>query len=210
MNKTTPFVITISRQLGSGGAYIGQQLAKKLNINYADREILSEAAKRLSIVEDNLDSRDEKIYSLWRSFLEYSAFAPDVYLPPKMLEPTTFELFKAESEIIKHIAKEHSSVIIGRCGSYILREYPNHISIFLFGDMAFRNSRIQKLYNVSYEAAEKMIIQSDKERARYINTFTGKDWMDATQYDISINTSKIDTDKSVEIILKYIELKGYC
>jgi cytidylate kinase len=206
MNKKTPYIITISRQLGSGGSYIGQQLAKKLNIHYADHEIISEAAKQLSILEADLDLRDEKIQSLWNSFLQFSAFASDVYIPPKMIEPTTRELFKAESAIIKHIVKEHSAVIIGRCGFHILGEYSNCISIFLHGDIDFRSGRIQKSYNVSKEIAEKMIIQSDKERTLYINTFTGKEWTDARNYDISVDTSKIDIDKSVEIILKRVRL----
>lgn len=198
--------VTISRQLGSGGAYVGQQLAKKMNAFYADREIISRAAKQLSVLEEDLESRDEKTLSFWQSFLQFSAFAPDVYIPPQMIAPTDHELFKAEAEIIEHIAKERSSVIIGRCGFHILRKYPSHVSIFLHGDIAFRKGRIQKLYNVSAEVAGKMITQSDKERALYCNTFTGKEWTDARQYDISIDTSKIDIDKSVELILNYLEL----
>ncbi len=106
------------------------------------------------------------------------------------------------------MAKEHSAVIIGRCGFHVLREYPNQVSIFLHGDIAFRNSRIQKLYNVSEEVAGKMIAQSDKERAVYINTFTRKEWANATNYDISIDTGKTGVDKTVKLILHYLELAG--
>jgi len=133
VKQTGPFVITISRQLGSGGAYIGQQLAKKLNIFYADREIICHVAKKLSVLEEDLESRDEKIRSFWQSFLQLCAFASDAYLPPPMIVPTDRELFKAEAEIIEHISKERSAVIIGRCGAHILREHPNHVSIFLHG-----------------------------------------------------------------------------
>jgi cytidylate kinase len=204
---TTPLVITISRQLGSGGAYIGQQLAKELDIHYADREIVSRAAKQLSVLEENIESRDEKILSFWQSFLQFSTLAQDLYIPPpKKIAPTDLELFKAETEIIEHIAKERSAVIIGRCGFHILREYQNCVSIFLHGDIAFRNGRIQKLYNVSEKVAGKMIAQSDKGRALYINTFTGQQWTDVKHYDISIDTSKIGVDKSVELILNYLEL----
>ena len=144
MKKTSPFVITISRQLGSGGAYIGQQLAKNLNIFYADREIIGQAAKQLSVLNEDLESRDEKILSFWQSFIRSFAIAPDVYVPPQIIAPTDRGLFKTESEIIARIAKERSAVIIGRCGSYILREHPNHVSIFLHGDITFRKGRIQK------------------------------------------------------------------
>jgi len=205
MKLTSPFVISISRQLGSGGAYIGQQLAKNLNVFYADREIIGQAAKQFSLLEEDLQSRDEKISSFWKSGVESFAFnALDTYVPPQIII-TDRTLFKAEKEIIEHIAKEHSVVIIGRCSSYILREHPNHVSIFLHGNTPFRKGRIQKLFNVSEEVAEKMIVQSDKERALYNHTFTGKEWTDVRQYDISIDTSKIGLDRSVALIIKYLE-----
>ncbi len=207
MKKTSPFVITISRQLGSGGTYVGQQLANKLNIFYADREIIRQAAKQLSILEDDLKSRDGKIISFWQSFLHLCTFVADPYTPPQIIiAPTDHELFKVEAGIIERIAKERSAVIIGRCGYHILCEHPNHISIFLHGDIAFRIGRIQKLYNVSEEVAGKMIFQNDKERAYYNYKFTGKEWTDARQFDLSIDTCKIGLDESVELILKYLAL----
>jgi cytidylate kinase len=204
MKQTSPFVITISRQLGSGGAYVGQQLAKNLNVFYADREIIGQTAKQLSVLKEDLESRDEKILSFWQSFIQSFAIAPDVYIPPQIMVPTDRELFKAETEIIERIAKERSAVIVGRCGSHILREHRNHVSIYLHGDVTFRKGRIQKLYNVSEEVAGGMIAQSDKERSHYNHTFTGKEWTDARQYDISIDTSKIGADKSIELIFKYL------
>ena len=206
MDKTSLFVITISRQLGSGGAYLGQKLAKNLNIFYADREIISLAAKQLSIFEGDLESRDEKTSSFWESFFQSYTFTSDMFVLPRILPPTDRELFKAETSVIERLVKERSAVIIGRCGSHILCEHPNHVSIFLHGDITFRKGRIQKLYNVSEEVAGKMIVQNDKERACYNNAFTGKEWTDARQYGISIDTSKIGVDKSVELILKYLEL----
>jgi len=204
--KDKPFVITISRQLGSGGAYIGQQLAKKLNIAYADREIIRKAARQLSVLVKELESRDEKILSFWESLLQFSAFCSDVYIPPQIMIPTDHDLFETESEIIEHIAKEHSSVIIGRCGFHVLRKFPDCTSIFLHGDTAFRNGRIQKLYYVSKEEAGEMIVRSDKERSLYCKTITGKEWTDARNYDITINTGKMGVDKSVELILNYMKL----
>jgi len=215
MEKTSPLVITISRQLGSGGAYVGQELAKHLNIYYADREIIGQAAKKLSVLEEDLESRDEKISSFWQSYFEtfeslafitsFAAPHEHEHMPHQIFPPTDHELFKIQTKIIEHIARERSAVIVGRCGYHILCEHPNHVSIFLHGDIIFRKGRIQKLFNISEEVAGKMIIQSDKERAHYNHTFTGREWTDARQYDISINTSKIGVDNSVELILKYLE-----
>jgi len=206
MKQTSPLVITISRQLGSGGAYVGQQLAKKMNILYADREIIRQAAQKLSVQEEAVARHDEKLSSFWKSFLRSYAFGtPDVYVPPKNNAPTSRELFEAETDAIRRIARECSAVIIGRSGSYVLRDHPNHVSIFLHGDTASRKSRVQKMYQVSEDAAEKMIDQSDKERALYHHTFTGREWTDARRYHLAIDTGRIDLDKSVELILKYME-----
>jgi cytidylate kinase len=210
MEKSKKFAITISRQLGSGGAYIGQRLAKKLDIFYADREIIDKVAKQFSVLEEDLAANDEKILSFWKSFWQFSTVAFDVYVPPALHGPTDQELFDAEAEIIQHIARERSSVIIGRCGSYILRDYPNHVSIFLHSDDASRKERTRKLYHVSEEEAERMMTLSDKERARYCKVVTSKewDWNDSRHYDLSIDTSKLDVDKCVDLILDYLKLVG--
>lgn len=210
MTVTSPLVITISRQLGSGGAYIGQLLAKKLNMYYADRDIICQAAKQLSTLEEVLAPREEKVHSFWQAFIESLAFvAPETYTPP-IIAPTDRQLFHAESEIIKTIAKEQSAVIIGRCATQILRNHPNHVSVFLHGDMIFRRRRIQELYNVTEEVAEKMIHKSDHERSQYIFAFTGSDWNDLTQYDLTLDTGRLEIDKCVDLVLKYMELGRFC
>jgi cytidylate kinase len=205
MKQTTPFVITISRQLGSGGAYIGQLLARKLNIYYADREILSQAAKQLAVVEAELESRDEKLLSFWSSLFHINGFASDFHLPPQMNFPFDGEIFAAEADVIKRIAEERSAVIIGRCGFHILRDYTPHVSVFLHASIPFRCKRVQELYQLSEKAALEMIARTDKARADYIDTFTGKKWTDASQFDLTLNTGKIGIDKSADLILNYLE-----
>jgi len=205
MKQTTPFVITISRQLGSGGAYIGQQLAKKLNIDYVDREILSKAAKQLAVVEADLESRDEKLLSFWSSFFHINGYAEDYHLPPQMNFPFDREIFDAEADVIEQIARERSAVIMGRCGFHILREYSNRVSLFLHADISFRSKRVQELYKLSEKAALEMITKNDKERVNYIETFTGKKWTDAKHFDLTLDTGKIGLDKSTELILSYLK-----
>ena len=205
MKQTAPFVITISRQLGSGGAYIGQQLAKKLDIDYVDREILSKAAKQLAVVEADLESRDERLLSFWNSFFHINGFAEDYHLPPQMNFPFDREIFDAEAEVIEHIARERPAVIMGRCGFHILREYSNRVSLFLHADISFRSKRVQELYNLSEKAAHEMIAKNDRERANYIETFTGRKWTDARHFNLTLDTGKIGLDKSTELILSYLK-----
>lgn len=208
MEKTKSFVITISRQLGSGGAYIGKQIARNLNIFFADREIISKAAKHLSTLEENLESREEKILSFWHAFAKSTPQTMSVYMAPvsPILEFTDNDLFAVESDILKRIANEGSAVLIGRCGFDVLRQHPNHVSIFLYANSEFRLDRIQNQYNLSHEDAEKLIEKSDKQRAAYCKTFTGKDWADARNYDISVDTSKLGIDKTIDLLLDYIKL----
>jgi cytidylate kinase len=210
MEKSAPLVITISRQFGSGGSYIGQQLAKKLNIYYADREILRKAAERLSVVEEELYTREEKTQSLWKYFAEISTsgLGSDGYAPPKNILPTAQELFITESEIIQEIAKERSAVIIGRCGFHILREHTNIVKVYLHANISFRIKRIRELHKISDFEAQELIKKNDKERNQYIKTFTETDWTDARKFDLCVDTSEIGTDKSVELILNYVRYKS--
>lgn len=207
MKQKEHLVITISRELGSGGAYIGQQLAQKLNMYYADHGIIAKAAEQLSAVIEEVASQDEKTETFWKSFWLYSGVSPDAYMPtPRKFSPTSFDVFNAEANVIKRIAKDRPSVIIGRCGFHVLRDHLNCVRIFLHGNADFRARRIQEQYHISKAEAEKMIAQSDKERTHYIGTFTGKKWSDAKQYDLCIDTSKIGVDKSADLILKYLTL----
>jgi cytidylate kinase len=206
MKQTMPLVITISRQFGSGGRFIGQELSKNLNLFYADREIVNKAAAQFSVSVKDLESRDEKLPSLWDYFLENIVVAPGAYVPSQIvLPPTTRELFKTEKEIIEHIVEKGSAIIIGRCGFHIFREYPNHVKIFLHSGCDNRIQRVSKLYDIQEETAAKMLDKKDRERALYCKTFTGKDWSNVTNYDISIDTGKIDIDKTVKFILNYLE-----
>jgi len=206
MDSNKHLIITISRELGCGGAYIGRQIAKELNMYYADHEIITLAAEQLSAVEADVSMRDEKMESFWKSFWMYSGTLPDAYIPfQRQFQPTSHDVFHAEAKIIKHIAQEKPSVIIGRCGFYVLRDEPNRVSIFLHADKGFRIKRLAELYQIDEKEAEKMIANSDKERGEYISNFSGTSWQDARQFHLCIDTGKTGIDKSVELILNYVK-----
>jgi cytidylate kinase len=201
MVKESPFIITISRQLGSGGAYIGQRLATRLNILYLDREILNRAAKELRMSEKDLDSRDERVTPRWQSWVETLAHAYPEYAPPTIEVPIDQKLYETQSNIIRRMADENSAVIVGRAGSYVLRQHPRHLSVFLYADIAFRQQRVEELYHVSAPEALKLIGRIDKERKQYLQTFTGQDWLNACQYHLCLDTSVIGLDKAEDIII---------
>ena len=201
------FVITISRQLGSGGGYIGQQLANTLGVFFADREIISLAAERLRIREKEVATNEERSV-FWRSLMESYAMNTDNFLPTQLIIPIDRELFDAETDIIERIAKERSAIFIGRCSKYILREHSYHVSVYVHASDAFRIARIKHLYKVTDEEAERMMHRSDKERGRYNKKYTGILWSDLRQYDICLNTSKIGMEKSIQLLLTYLADRG--
>jgi cytidylate kinase len=202
MKETSPFVITISRQMGSGGAYLGKRLASRLNVLYLDREIVSQAAKELKMPVESLEARDEKLTPLWRSLLEsYAYITPTPYVPPPLHMPTDRELYRTESNIITRVAQQRSAVIVGRGGYYVLRQHPRCLSILLHADINFRQKRVQELYHVSAEEALKLIESIDKERERYLRALTGQNCMDARHYHLSLDTSLVGLEAAEEIIL---------
>ncbi len=205
MNRSKSSVITISRQIGSGGAYIGKKLAQKLDIYYADREILNKAAQQLSVLERDIEQREEKLQSFWETYFQMSRYATDVFLNPILIQPNSLDLFNAEAEIIRRLATEQPAVIIGRCGFHILRDLPNKVSIFLHANVDFRKNRIQEVFNVSEKEALEMITRVDKERAQFIEEYTGKKWNDARLFDLCIDTGILGVDKSVDLLINYLE-----
>ncbi|MGD0855416.1 MAG: cytidylate kinase-like family protein [Dehalococcoidia bacterium] len=208
MIENAPYVITISRQIGSGGAYIGQRLATKLGISYIDREIVHQTAQRLNISEKNIISRDERVTPLWRSMLESSIYSdPYGYAPPSINITTDKELYQAESDIILDISKRTSAVIIGRGGHYVLRNHSRHLSIFLHADIAFRQQRIQELYHLSSSEAWKMVHSTDESRASYLRALTRGDWADARQYHISLDTGILGLELVEDIIIAAVRAR---
>lgn len=207
MAQTLPLAITISRELGSGGAYVGHKLAEELDIFYADHEIITRTAEKLSVYLDDIVQHEERIKSFWHSFWEKTSLHEFYNEATGSFVPTTARIFEAESDVMRQIAKEHSAVFIGRGGFHVLKDHPNIINIFLHGSPKSRVERLQDVRKISEVEAKTQIILNDKDRARYIKKFTKKDWYDTRNYDLTIDTGKIGFDNAVEIILKYIHAR---
>lgn len=202
MEKQQNFVISVSRQFGSGAATIGQRIAKEMGILYADREIVKEAGKALGFHEHTLSSLDERSNTFWENALRQMALLPfDTYTPPEIYFPSDQDLFEAESQVIRTIADNNSAIIIGRCAGYVLRNAPNHLSIFLTASEEFRIANIQRVHKVSSKEATELLRDVDAARARYAKTFTGYEWMDLRQYHLVLDTSALGLDTAAALIL---------
>ncbi|HHT21969.1 MAG TPA: cytidylate kinase-like family protein [Bacteroidales bacterium] len=205
MKTTAPLVITISRELGSGGAYIGRKLAEKLNMFYADHEIVTRTAEELSVFEDDVAHHEEKITSFWHNFWEKTKLHEFYHEAVGSFRPTSTKIFETESEVLQQIARERSAVIIGRGGFHVLKDHPNAVHIYLHGCEEARAKRLMEVRNISELEAKTQIVAGDRERLMYIKKFTNQDWANAKNFDLAIDTSKVGFDNALEIILKYIK-----
>jgi cytidylate kinase len=201
------YVITISHLLGSGGAYIGQELSKVLSIPFVDRQILKKISDQLNVPESAIENREEKLVSFWEAFSLMGSVGTLMTVGGEKYLPSDKELFDLESKFIVQIAQNDSAIILGRGGRYILRDFPRRFSVFVYAEMNDRAKRVAELYSVSDDEARTIIEKNDRERDAYMKTFTKLAWLDLRQYDICINTSSTGRDNAVKIIKDCVEFK---
>lgn len=193
-------IITIGRQYGSGGKEIGEKLAKKLDIAFYDKELLTIAAQKSGFSEEVISEFDEAPTSSLVYNLYMNSLSGDMM-------PLNQKLAFAQFDAIRQVADEGSCIIVGRCADYVLRERKDCISVFIHSDMEFRKNRIINEYKIPAEFAEKTGLKQDKKRANYYNFYTHNKWGDVTNYDLAINSSVLGIDKTVEAIYQFALLK---
>ena len=201
MIKTT---ITISRQMGSGGSYIGQLIAKRLGLKYVDREVLHLAAKEFGCDEETIAARSERVTSFWEGVLGGLSFgAPDShYNPPPLGNFSNRELFEKQTQILKRIASQEDCVVVGWAGVFLLPRHRGMFSAFCHAPKNFRVKRLMNLYkNLTDEKARALIAESDRTRELYFGEMTGHDWMCAKNYNLSIDTSLQPLEDIADLII---------
>ena len=201
--KNQHHVITIGRQLGSGGSAMGKAIAEHFGFEYIDKEILVKAAAILDADEENLELVDENVSAL--TAMARSAAFEMPYIAKEWYIPTSDQLFKTQTEIMRESVEKGPCVIIGRCASYLFRHYEKHTSIFLQANMDSRIKRLEKTLDkkLSEKKAVHDIEKQDRERAQYYNTFTGKKWLDLRQYDLVLDTSPFSDEEIKDILFHY-------
>lgn len=196
-------IVTIGRQFGSGGHEIGEKLAKKLGIKFYDKELIKLIAKQSGLCEKVLESYDEKP----TNSLLYS-IVMDIYPSVMYTGPTIDQqIYQANYDAIKKLA-EGSCVIVGRCADYILRDCPELVSVFVHANTDFRAARVAEEYKVSDAKAREMLGKTDKKRASYYNFQSEKKWGMAAGYNLSLESSSIGIDGSVDLLINYIKHRG--
>ena len=206
MNKEDKFVITISRQFGTGGHEIGAELARRLNVKLLDKQILNEVARRTGAVEEAMEKMEAR-NPLWRDDFTnfYRNYMAKAEYNGQEQDQTSHELFEAQAQAIRQIAAKESCVIIGRCGFDIFANHPNALKIFIPSSIDCRKRRIAERYNINEQDAAAMIVDNDYSRELYTKTFTGHDWTDARNYDISLDVRKFGVNGAVSFLMNCIE-----
>ena len=206
MNREEQFVITISRQFGTGGHEIGVELARRLNVKLLDKQILNEVAKRIPVVEDAME-RIAARNPLWRDDFTnfYRTYMNKAEYDGQEHDETSRALFEAQAIAIRKIAEQESCVLVGRCGFHIFEDHPNALKIFIHSSEDCRKRRIAKKYDLDLRDAAAMVVDNDYSRELYTKTFTGKDWTDARNYDISLDVRNFGINGAVDFLMNCIE-----
>ena len=200
-------IYTIGREFGSGGQYVGEELAKRLGIKLYDKELLQQAAKDSGFCEEIFENHDEKPTNSFLSSLVMDTYSVNGYSTASFLDmPLNHKVFLAQFETIKKIAERESCVIVGRCADYALADHPDCINTFIKADMSSRIKMISKRANITENKAKDMIQKQDKQRASYYNYYTSKKWGDSKSYDLCLDSSKLGIDGCVDMILKFREI----
>lgn len=197
-------VYTIGREFGSLGHLVGEKLAERLGIKCYDKELLQKAAKESGFCEEIFENHDEKPTSSFLYSLVMETYSSSGYSTAPFLDmPLNHKVFLAQFDAIKKIAENESCVIIGRCADYALEKNPDCINIFVHADIDDRIKRVSKRMDITENKARDLIQKTDKKRSSYYNYYTSKKWGDARSYDLTLNTSKLNVDQCVDLILAF-------
>ena len=188
-------IITISREFGSGGRFIGEEVAKKLGITYYDKNIISEIAEKSGLSPEYIQESAE--LSPKKGLFAYALVGRDI--TGKSVEDMVYE---AQRKVILDLAGKEPCVIIGRNADFILKDRDDVLNVFIHGDMPEKIQRITRLYNVGEQEAVKMMADTDKRRMANYNFYTEQNWGKASNYTLCLNSSEIGYDKCEAIIIE--------
>ncbi|MDR1649342.1 MAG: cytidylate kinase-like family protein [Synergistaceae bacterium] len=193
------FVITISREFGSGGRQIGEQLAGELGITFYDKSLIHLAVGKSGLDPLTIEKAEEEAANKFLFNLAIGGYASTGVFAPLSV-PLSDQVFFAQAKVIEEIAGQGSCVIIGRCANYVLRNHPGRVSVFVYGEMKDRVRRIVEDHGITEAEAEARIARMDKGRANYHEHYTEQKWGSAKIYHLAVNTSFTGIDGAVRVI----------
>ncbi len=212
MNKQEPFIITLSREVGSGGHTVGSILAEKLNVRYCDKQLLESLEKQFNLTSSGIEKLKGEKKNWLADFVKRVTPMPSarvlglnpMYTQEFAFDVTTDDIYKAEVEILRGFADMGSCVIAGRSGFFIFKDHPNTLNIFITASMPHRIERIMRKQGLSEDSAKAVIQGIDQGRDNYIQRYAGVSRFDARNYDIVLKADGHTEEQLADIILSYI------
>lgn len=214
MNTKEQFVITISREIGSGGHTIACRLAERLGVRFYDKQLITALMQRFNLTREQIETLKAQKKSWMSDFIQKLNPVPTAslimgedspYTQPSGIQITTDDVFKAEAEIIKALAMESSCVFAGRSGFFILKDCPNKLDIFITAPRDKRIARVMLKQNLPKTEAEELVEAIDQSRENYVRRYTGQTRYDLRNYDLCIDVEALpDADAVVDLILDFI------
>ena len=203
MKKNEKYVITINRELGSGGRTVGLKLAEKLGVQFYDKAVVEAIEEKYNLNVEEIEKLKGKKHNWWSDLKRVVSIGGGIMGVPYYsvsegevtVKTTTDEMFRTETQILKGIAEEESCVLAGRSGFYVFRNHPNHLSILIQASMESRIKRIMGKQNLN---------KVDEMRENYVNRYTGTSRYDTRNYDIVLRADGKTEDELVDIIMQYI------
>ena len=212
MKLNEQFVITINRELGSGGRTIGEKLAEKLGVPFYDKALIQSLQEKYQLTTEEIERLKGQKHNWWADFKRSLKIMPS-YAAPQLISGKTAipdflitdDIFQSETEILKGIAADESCIIAGRSGFFVLRDHPNHLSILIQARLEYRINRLVEKRGISKKEAEKIINEVDTSRENYVKKYTGTSRYDTRNYDLVYNVEDHNEDEIVDLILRYIK-----
>lgn len=204
------YVVTIARGFGSGGKEIALKLADDLGIACYENRILTLASQLSGLDEELFNEVNEKIRG--KKFSGLLKGLPRTIKPKPVDDDFVSDnrLFEFQKQIIEHLAKSESCVIVGKCADWILKDYSNVISLYIEAPRDFCVQRVMKKMNVNEETAHTSITKTDQYRAAYYQHYTGGNyWTNPINYDLTLNSGRVGIDHCVTLIKDYLKIKGF-
>ena len=199
-------IVTISRQYGSGGRYIGENLAKAMGDPCYDEKLIDMVAKESGFAQSFVAEKGERMTgSLLFNIASSLSFANNVFSTNNGVTLQD-EIYFTQNRIIKELADKGPCVIVGRCADYILREREDCLNVFIFADNESKIERAEKYFNITREEAPAVLKKKDKARANHYKYYTDQEWGMASNYDLCLNSGLIGIEGCVKAIQQVLEL----
>lgn len=200
-------IVAISRQYGSGGRQVGQMVAKKLGMDFYDKELIEAAAKEIGFPSEIVSDREQRLTnSLLYNFAMGTLYGITYPKEPKLSElPLTEQIFQVQKKAIEEAAKRGPSVFVGRCADYILRSRPDVLKVFIYADYDVRKRRAVEEYGEIEEYIDEFMHQTEKRRRIHYENYTNQKWGAKENYDLLLNSGELGIDKCVSLICEILK-----